>query len=207
MRAMSTADVPLEVIREFRDEVGGDLELTIDESQMFYRSAEPPSWLVFLAEADWWVKALAAYGALFVAKIVEEAAKDTWKNRGKLLAAGVNTTNRLKRLAAALFSLRQRLAARTHIEIGLPIPDNHFATRLELIASDPDNLAIEIALFVHHLPALVELVDQERLFRGRVAAGIHLQLRDDGSLQVSWQDGESFQRREHVLPLKADSAA
>src|SRR5450755_1231349 len=207
IRAISTSDVSLEALRDFRDQLAGDVEVMVDSSQVFLMSAEPPSWLALLAEAPWWIKALGAYAALFVAKIVEEAAKETWKNRGKAFAAGVDAANRVKRVAIAMFNLKPNLPPRTRLEIGVPVPDDYFATRLTLDATDPDNLTLQIALFVHHLPALMGLVEQKQLSRGCVAAGIHLELLGDGSLEVSWQDNASFKQLRHVLPLKDDSAA
>lgn len=75
MRAMSTSDVPLDLLRKFRDNIARNLSVVVDDRQIFFKSTEPPSWLVLLADAPWWVKALGTYAALFVAKIVAEAAK------------------------------------------------------------------------------------------------------------------------------------
>ena len=75
MRARSTSDVPLETLRELSLELSADLELEVDEHHIFLGAAEPTSWVSFLAEADWWVKALTTYAALDVAEIVKEATK------------------------------------------------------------------------------------------------------------------------------------
>jgi len=40
----------------------------------------------------------------------------------------------------------------------------------------------------------MEVMQQEKLGRGRVAAGIHLQILSDASLEVSWLDGDSLKK-------------
>ena len=68
MKAHSTSDVSLDLLRELRHELAPEIELEVDDRQTFFKSAEPPSWVAFLAESEWWAKALAAYAALYVAK-------------------------------------------------------------------------------------------------------------------------------------------
>lgn len=202
MRALSTSDVPLETLRELSSELSPDLELEVSESQVVLLSAEPPSWVTFLAEADWWIKPLAAYAALYVAEIVKEAAKDTWKNRGKVIAAVISASNGIKKLATGIAKLRQKLSSNTTIRIALPIQDDYSATRLELLGSDPDDLALQIALFVHHLPGLTALIQSEGLDGSRVLGAIFLKILPDASLEVSWMDKDSFATQRRVLPLE-----
>jgi hypothetical protein len=88
------------------------------------------------------------------------------------------------------------------VQIGSPVPDDHDGTRLELVGSDADELAFEIALFVHSFPAVMELIQRETLDRSRVAAGIHLQILADASLEVWWQGHDSLKKHVRVLPLR-----
>src|SRR5688500_6001625 len=105
MRIISTADVPLDSVRDLASDLGTDIPTEVDESQIFMRSTEPPSWVSLLADADMWVKLLGAYAALFVAELVKEAAKDTWRNRGKAVAAAILVRGQLRRLATAIATL------------------------------------------------------------------------------------------------------
>jgi hypothetical protein len=204
VQARSTADISLQTLHAVRAELGADFQLEVDESQIFLRSAEPPSWVTFLAEADWWVKAMAAYAALYIAEIVKEAGKDTWKHRAKALSAAVAAANLVRRFGTALANLRKRLPSRTRIEIALPIPDDYFCTRVELTGTDADDLAVQIALFVHHLPALVELMRDEELDRRNVAGGILLTLLPDASLHVRWQDNDALREHTRTVPFKSE---
>ncbi len=163
MRALSTRDISLEDLRNLSAELGPDFEMEIDERQTVLKSAAPPSWVMFFAEADWWIKLLELCAGLYVAEIVKEAAKETWKNRSKILSAAVSGGNRVKQLAVAIGSFRSRLASKTQIVIGLPVPDDYDGTRFELVGTDVDELAVQIALFVHYLPAVVDLIRKEGL--------------------------------------------
>jgi len=139
MRIASTRDVSLEVLRGFAAKLARDFEVEVDESQTVLLAIEPPSWVVFLAEADWWLKVLAAYGVLYIAEIVKEAGKATWKGLSHL--ASTNRKNKLSQLAAEIAQLRGQLKDRTRIEIGLPVPHHYFATRLELQGKDTTEIA------------------------------------------------------------------
>ena len=202
MKIVSTSDVPLEELRKFSAELGAEFEVDVQDSQVFQRSAETPSWVALLATADWWVKGLAAYAALFVAEIVKEAAKDTWRHRAKASAAVTAAGGQFRKVGVAIAALRARLTARTTVAVGLPVPDDYFATRLAVDGDDPDLLCAQLALFVHHLPALNVLMSTHGLAEGRVAAGVYLSLNDDGSLLVSWHDPKTLEVTEHVLPLR-----
>lgn len=199
MKVSSTRDVSLEILRGFAAKLAPDIEVEVDESQTVLLSAEPPSWVVFLAEADWWLKVLAAYAALYIAEIVKEAGKATWKGLSNLASA--KRENRLNQLAAEVAALRGNLRDRTRIEIGLPFPDHHFATRLELQGKNPAEIAAEIAFFLHHLPALKALIESENLDKEKVVTGIFLKLRQDGALEVSWHDQETLEKQQRVIPV------
>jgi hypothetical protein len=200
MRIKWTRDIAVEDLRELSTELGSDFGVAIEEMPRIYKGGVPPSWIRLYADADWWIKGLGAYAALYVAEIVKEAAKDTWRNRGKIAAAAVSTGGRVRQLAVALAKLRHRFRPETSIEIGLPFPDDYDGTLLEITGDDADELAAQCAVFVHYLPALLKLIREEGLGRATIATGIQLAVRPDLSLEVSWQDG-SLARQVRVLTL------
>lgn len=205
MKVLATRDVPDDVLCQFRDELRPEFDIDIDGGRVALLSMEPPSWIHFIAQADWWVQGLAAYSALYVAEIVKEAAKDTWKNRAKIVSAAIGVSNKLRRLAEKFLNLRNRLSTRTDLVIGLPTPDEHFGTHFELAATDADELCLQIALFVHYIPAVLKLIDAEGLNTCKPATGIFLTLLPTGALHVVWFDGESLQKKECVLPLNDEA--
>jgi len=201
MKAIATWDVPEEALRQFRDELRPDFDLDIDCGRVALLSMEPPSWIHFIAQADWWIQGLAAYSALYIAEIVKEAAKDTWKARAKIITTTVGVGNKIRRLAESFMSLRSRLSNRTDLVIGLSTPDEHFGTQITLAAVDTDELSAEIALFIHYIPAVLALIDAEGLIDRKPATGVFLTLLSTGALQIVWFDGVTLQKHERVLLL------
>ena len=202
MRALSTSDVPVEVLDDLRVELQPDLNLEVSGSRIVLLSADPPSWVTLLADADGWITVFKAYAAFYIAEIVKEAAKDTWKNRGKALGALISAGNRITKLAIAIAKVRQRLSPKTGFGIALPVPSDYFSARLELTGTDPDDLALQIALFVHHLPGLDALIHTEGLGDGVALGAISLEILQDASLEVSWMDKNALTVQKRVLPLE-----
>lgn len=197
----STSDVSLATLEDFNAELPTELRGEIVSSQIYLRSADPPSWVTFLADADWWIKALAAWVALYVAEIAKEAGKDTWKNRGRLLAAGRRLGARAtSAFARSISRLAGRLEARTELWIGVPVPDYFFSTTIRLDGQDPHDVTLTLAAFILHLPALIELINEQNL-QDNAASGVLLVIRDDMSLEVSWANAETLRPERAVLQL------
>lgn len=203
MRVTSTRDVSLEDLRNLSDTLGPEFNLEINESQVsgpadlpLVRRISPPhpSWVAFFSDADAWIKLV---GGLYLAGLVQEAGKDTWRNRAKIWSGTVAAGHRIKKLAAELGRLRARLPQKTRIQLGLPVPAD-YGTRIELVGSDVDELALQLALFVDYLPALVQAMRKECLDQ---SGGIQLRLLPDASLEVSWQDS-SKKRQTRVFPFE-----
>jgi hypothetical protein len=200
MQVKSTSDISLEDVRQLATELGADFELEVEDHQIVYKSHDAPSWVRLFANADWWIKLLAAYASLYFAEIAKEAGKETWKNRGKIASAAFAAGDRIKQFAVGLGHLRSRLPRKTRLEIALPFPDDYDGTILELTGSTVDELSPQVALFVHHLPTLLDLMRSEGLGRGSIATGIHLTILSDLSLHVAWQDG-SLKKQTRVLKI------
>ena len=160
------------------------------------KSFEDPSWIKLLAEAPWWTHALGAYAALYVAEIVKGAAKST-------IQALSNRPNRLRVFSAVMSDFSKRHPERTSITIGLPVPDEVFGTVLTIRPESLSEIEHGIALFVHHLPKLMELIDSEEL-SDRAFRVVQLQLLGDGSMQVRWIDNSEFAEQKRTLRLRAD---
>src|SRR6266567_9622734 len=154
MKALATSDIDPAVLEILRADLAPELELTIDERSIVLKSAEPPSWIQFFADAPWWVKVLGAYATLYVAELVKEAAKETWRERAKLARRTVAAGNTVVKLARSLVKLRGALPGRSKLILGLPVPDDYFGVRFELVGKDEEILAAEISLFVRYVPAI-----------------------------------------------------
>jgi len=199
----ATSDVDKTVLVNLQASLPEDLSVEVDERQIILRAAEPPSWISLIAEADIWVKALAAYATLYVAEIVKEAAKDTWKNKGKALKAVVGVTNKMWRLASSLLEAKSKSRTDTYISVGLPVPDDVYTTFLKCQSSNVDDLVVELALFVHHIPELIKYLDENGLAEGAAVGWLSLKILDDGSMELTWMDKETLNENRHVFPLQS----
>jgi len=200
MKVTSTRDVPLDVLRELKVQLAPEFDLDV-ETRIDLRSTDPPSWITFIAESQWWVQALAAYAALYVAEIVREAGKETWRNRGRAFAVLRSSSDQTKRLATAIATTLAGLRPRTRAAVGLPVPDDVYTTHLYLSSRDENELAVELAMFVHHLPALMNLLQTDGVTSGRISGWVGLDFLADGSLEVSWFDRYTLEPVRRVIPF------
>jgi hypothetical protein len=201
IRVVSTQDVSLTLLDEFREDLKTKVDLDIDRSQYFFKSAAPPSWIAFFAEPSWWITVFGSLTALYVAEIVREAGKATWKNK-KVIAAAIRSAGQsaLRIFAQATWRLRLKMTPRTGFAVGLLFPD--LGTRLGLELNDEETLEVQFALFVHHMPALAKLIRSEQL-DNKAFGSIGLRLLDDGSLEATWIDVDTERERRQVIPLDA----
>lgn len=198
LKVISTSDVPLEFLDELENELGPHYQVNTN-SRIALCSIEPPSWVTFLADAPWWLQAFSAYAAMYIGSIVQEAGKDTWKNRAKALAAARKIATKIPTFASALKKHANKLKASTELRIGIPVPDQICSTELMLTSRDEIEIALELSLFVHFLPELMELLDQEGLTQGKASGIVWLRFRDDLSLEVSWFDKDTLEQIRKII--------
>jgi len=163
----STRDVPLEALYELKHDLGSEFALDVDEGQIFLKSVDPPSWVTLLAKPDLWLHLLGKAADLCMVVIIKEVAKHSWRNRARAWATVGVVGNRIKKLAEGIVGLLHKTSRSTGVGVGIPIPDEHLPSCLYLEGTDPDDIAVQIALFVHHLPGLKSLIEEEGLDQGR----------------------------------------
>lgn len=203
MKIVSTRDISQDILEELRNNLGDEIHADID-TQVALLSAEPPSWFTFIEDADWWIKAFAAYAALYVAEIVREAGKDTWKSRGKALASLRNQADKIRKFAKAISRALSRAPSNTTASVAIPVPDDIYTTSLRLSSRVENEIALEIALFVHHLPAIMDVLSTEGITSGKSSGWVGLRLLDDGAIEVRWFDRETVEEHRHVLPFRLE---
>jgi hypothetical protein len=205
MKLNSTEDVSIDLLRDLAADLKPDLDLEVDERQLVFRAFDAPSWITFVTHLDWWVQLLAGYGALYIAEIVKEAAKETWKNRATTIeAAGHTAVVVIRRMADAIARLRSELPARTKVALGLPIPSEHIPTQFDLVGSDLDELFLQILVFAIHQDRLSKLIETEILGGDGSLGPLLLKLLDDNSLEVTWIGKESESLHTKLLALPND---
>jgi hypothetical protein len=205
LKITATEDVPGDALEEFQSALASDYRLSLEEGRLVFKSLDAPSWVRLIAELEWWQQALSAAAALYVAEIVKEAAKETWKSRAKLVAAAVKSAVGIKNLAVRVTYLKTRLAARTEVIVGLPQPSDYFGTHLAI--TPEEGLAVvelELSLFVHYLPAVAKLVVDRKARGASAATGYFLEIQPNADLLVWWFDGVTLKRNEALISLRHD---
>jgi hypothetical protein len=200
MRISATADVSEAQLQTLARELAWVSSVEVDASRTFYKSVEPPSWIVLFEHVPTWVAALGPAVALFTSELLKEAAKDAYRNKaavGRALAMPIVAP--LRGVASALARFR-RAGGRTQIDIGVPTPDDHFGTRLRLEGQDEDSLALEIALFVKHSGALAVALEKARGGGPGVVGQVVLKLHPDGAMSAQWMDADLKRRSVKIAP-------
>jgi hypothetical protein len=148
-------------------------------------------------------QAFAAVAALYVAELVKEAAKDTWKSRAKVVSAALVAGGALKRFATMLQGFKAKLSSGTDVIVGLPEPDEFFGIHFQLPFDDPASTELALALFVHYQPAVARLVSEHQASGVRAATGYFLEIQHNASLRVWWVNNKSLQQEEAFTALIA----
>ena len=189
-----TVDIDREALDAFVADLREEFGVDTSTQRIALRSLEPPSWLQLVAEAPWWLQALGACAAIYVTELLKGAAKATVRAISKSDSA-------LSALASSVCELRKRHPVRTEVMIGLPVPDERSGALLAIKADSLEGVKHEIALFVYHLPELMELMETEELSRNAVGI-IQLVLMDEGHVEVRWTDNDTLERRTKILGFR-----
>lgn len=204
LKIQSTNNVPMEIIKDLASELSLNFDVEAEDGQFFYKSADPPTWITFLAEADWWIKILAAGAAYYVIALINESAKSTWMMVSKKITSKFSKDNPIQIFSTKTAAIVQKLSPNLRLFLSLPIPDEYNSTKLELTLTGNDEIAMQLALFTHHLPGLMELIRSEVSSDDRILGGFQLVLQENGSLEVVWKT-ISFSLQKRVLSLYESS--
>jgi hypothetical protein len=200
MLLLATADVPdssLAALASDLEELGG---IETEEHRAFFKSAEPPSWVVLFEHVPTWVILLGPAAAVFLNELLKEAAKDTWRNKKAIARALTKPLARPLRVACEAIGRFGRSATpRTSVHVGVPRPEDFFGTRLTLARADAHSTAVELALFIHHCEGIQRLLDDLEHGDEGVVGQITLTLLPDGGMQAEWL-ARDFRPRAHTWP-------
>lgn len=205
MQLLATDDVSEQSLQKLLVSLRRTVDVVPHEGRFCFRSLEAPSWIRLFGEAHWWVQLFAGVAALYIAELVKEAGKETWKGRASIVARVGAAGSRLRALAAALFEFKAEASQRTQIVVGLPEPHEYFGVQLRLGSSSIDEMELELALFVHYVPAVKTILETNKAAGIKAATGYFLDIGPAGELRISWFDTETLQKRESVITLSGDA--
>jgi hypothetical protein len=193
----STEDLALPLLKSVFDESPWDGIVQVEEGQMCFRSAEPPSWMTLVASLQWWQALLGAGLGIAATTFVTEATKDAWKQRSRGVSAAKGGVQALASLATKIVALRGVGWPNTRVQIGIPMQNEFFPAILDVSSGSPAEIKARLAAFCIHAPAILKLTEDE-LF-DPVGSPV-MQLRDTGDLEIRWMDGKTLGERKAILP-------
>jgi len=199
MQLLATDDISDDLVESFRADLVDIFGKAEDDGHMCFRSQDAPSWIRLVADADLWVQALTAGGALYIAELIKEAAKETWRSRAKIVAGAVGAGGRVRALATKIIRFKSLAPERVAVVVVLPIPHEYFGAQLQVSSTDPDVLELELALFVHYLPAVKALIETNERDGHKAATGYFLELEGNGALRISWFAHDTLKKMETVI--------
>ncbi|WP_144436323.1 hypothetical protein [Lysobacter antibioticus] len=205
MKIQRTSDVALVQIDDLYRDLRPYMNVEIDSEVVGYKSTDAPSWIKLAAELSWWQQGLSAYAALYIAELVKEAAKESWRARGKIVSGIFSGANSLRAIARAIMRSVSTYETKAEIILFLPEPDRYFGTGLRLLPNSSEDLEVQLALFVHYLPKIKEVIDRNSAVNCSPATGYFLQIIDDGGLLIEWFHATTLEKQSEILPLTANA--
>ena len=151
---------------------------------MLLRSADPPSILNLLGDAQAWLP-LKAAAAVYLSTLAKRAGDATWEGLASLLKS--NEVKPFADVAKTLATAANSVDGKVTMTVGLNIPDDHFGTAISIKPDPPEQVTrILLASFVVHVEQIEEAMRAE-IEAGRTPlGGAKIELQEDGSLLVSW---------------------
>lgn len=203
MKIQRTSDVSQAQIDDLCRDLRPFVNVDTDAGIVGYKSTDAPSWIRLVADLSWWQQALSAYAALYVAELVKEAAKESWRSRRKVVSAVFSGAHSLRAIARAVKSSADTYEPRTEIVLFLPEPDSYFGTGLRLFTDSSDELEVQLALFTHHLSGVREIIDRNTAVNCDPATGYFLRISDDGDMIVEWFHPSTLEKQSETLRLES----
>jgi hypothetical protein len=204
MRVSATADIPAPLLAALVADLEPLGSVRVDGRRFYFKSIDPPSWVALLELPSTWIQILGPSAAIFLGELLKEAAKDTWRNKAAIARAlALPVSAPLRAAAIALARFRGSAQARTSVDVGFPVPDEHFGTRLRLEGREPDTIALELALFVRQSGAIERILREAEESGDAPIGQVILRLQRDGAVEIIWAGGESLEEQVRRLPPPA----
>ena len=184
-------------------------ELDLEHSVLYQRSLEAVTVLGGTVS-------LVFLNAFLLAKLlgVQEYFKARMRERGKIDTHRANE-RRMSREAAKQIRNSQFVNAlttvgerRVGVVIDIHIPPEKFSNGMEcshqggfpIRGNTKEEYAYQLEMFIFHLPALLNLIDNE-ILPNPILGGIRLRLLEDGTLEVAWMFQSDMKPQTRILRL------
>lgn len=201
LRIESTADVSLARLKAAAAPLPPEWNAWVDEEQTMYRSMNAPSWVLVQAGAAWWARTLGGPAAALLMVKGDQADKSVGDARTMTATYVSDVPEALRQFSDFLLDTLSAGQEGTEVFLALHLPDIISTARLKLSHADRRKRALAVALFVHHIPALLTMCRNENRATVLPERDIQLELTDQRALIVSWKGKDTSDRCERVIPF------
>jgi len=121
------------------------------------------SWIQLIAESWVWKTVLGAPVAVYLTRLAQHAADHTWNKREAIVAAARDAAAKpLRDIATAVHFARLHGEPTTPVLLGVPVPDDHFATVVTLDGDSIEDVVHQLACFVDGAELIDTVVNKIR---------------------------------------------
>lgn len=206
LRIESSSQVQLGRLRELAAELPGDWNLEVDDAQFFMKSGAASPWITILGSAPTWVQILGTGAGLVIGGGLAAMGKHAYENIDKLPKAVANAAEQstwaITKFAIFISQAAKKAASESAVvSLAVPIGDSGIKANLVIDAFALHEIELLVALFVHHIPGMLKVVE-ERGIKGDGRTGdVTLMIDSEYSLLMSWFDRKAVEQHQVFLPI------
>lgn len=180
--------VSLSILEAVQSSMAPDVLLAIGNERESHRADPGYEWISFVASSEWWRAAFATYAAVYVAEIVKEAAKGTWRSRARVAGLATRLGSNLIRLARLLVGAVGQAPANTKLRLRATQGDDYIFV-LESDARSENELTAEILLLTYFLPQVSQWITST--FEGQRPSAFAIRLTPEAGIAIRWFDAST----------------
>ncbi len=188
----STDRIPEEVLSVLIKELPEEFQASTADYKIALCSVEPPAWFTLIADLDWWLKILGGYSAIYLAAITNAAGKETWEKRNEIASY-------FRGVARSILKAKSQCKKNTHAELAIKLPGTYYEAKLYLSDGNEEQVAKEIALFIHYAPKVVEIYNNHISSGRKITGWVGMRILPDDSMEVNFMDADTLDNVQHIL--------
>lgn len=190
---IATEGVEPQSVQQFADAVGR--HLPVGETSTYCRKAFDPElkqYIQLIGDLAFWAP-LAIPAAAFFTQLASRTADDFYSTAKEWLSK--ERPDALSDIAQSISVIKSKSGSKASVLVGLDVPDPNWGTALEIDATDPTKIILQLAKFSQNMERIHDVVSEAiadghgPLGRGQVA------FLDDGTIEVRWMSQKDYSHK------------
>ena len=205
-------EVPEDLRNSIEDELSEYSQIR-DTNVIFMKSQTVPELIKILQSAAEWIDPFKIAGSYFLyqlgktistvnKKITGNIVDSLWENREEVYEILKDEDCKpIRDLTNLILKTKEETSDQSRIILGFPIPEKYFASNFKIDSNDELEIAYHISKFVKESEKLETTIKAQ--CGDDVAAGVEIELLDNGNFRLSWQDQDL---NKHSVDIEIESA-